>query len=135
MRAALEEPRAGRRFFLGWFAGVIFFLGTCYWCYGVMKDFGALSVLEASGVLAAMVCGLALYWGLFSVAVRAATGGIEGKPWRIVCGSAALWTATEYARGHVFIGFPWLFAGYAATDHILLAKLASYTGIYGLSFL
>src|SRR5208282_5102014 len=49
--------------------------------------------------------------------------------------TGAFWTACEFARGHVFIAFPWLFLGYATTDHLLLAKLASVTGVYGLSFL
>ncbi len=133
--AALDEPKRGRRFLLGWTAGVIFFLGTCSWCFDVMKDFGKLSFLEASGVLAAMVAGLAVYWGIFSLALPAATGGASGAPWRVILGTASLWTATEYARGHIFIGFPWLFLGYATTDHLLPAQLAAYTGVYGLSFL
>lgn len=109
---------------------MVFFLGTCYWCYGVMFTYGKLPWFAAAGVLAAMVAGLALYWGLFAAALPAVLGG----PWRTMLGVGALWTATEFARGHVFIAFPWLFLGYAATDHGLLARVASVTGVYGLSF-
>ncbi len=126
-----DEERAGRRFFRGWLAGVVFFLGTCYWCYGVMHHYGKLTVLESTGVLLAMVAGLALYWGLFAVAFPLSLG----NPWMTLAGTGVFWTACEFARGHVFIAFPWLFVGYAATDHLLLAKLASVTGVYGLSFL
>ena len=125
-----EQP-TGRRFFFGWLSGFVFFLGTCYWCYIVMNVHGHLAPLVAAGVLVAMAAGLALYWGLFAAALPAVLGG----PWRTLLGVGALWTATEFARGHVFIGFPWLFLGYATTDHALLARLASLTGVYGLSFL
>jgi apolipoprotein N-acyltransferase len=84
----------------------------------------------AAGVLLVMAGGLALYWGLFTAALPAVFGG----PWRTLIGAGALWTATEFARGHVFIGFPWLYLGYAATGHAMLARLASVTGVYGLSF-
>ncbi len=129
-----EEPIARRRFFYGWIAGVVFFLGTCYWCYGVMHHYGKLTVLESTGVLAAMVAGLALYVGLFAAVLPLAfENALEHPAWAIA-GTAALWVACEFARGHIFIAFPWLFLGYAAADHLLLAKLAQITGVYGLSF-
>src|ERR1017187_7875159 len=72
-----DEERAGQRFLRGWIAGFVFFLGTCYWCYGVMHHFGKLTVFESTGVLLAMVAGLALYWGLFAVVFPLALG----NPW------------------------------------------------------
>lgn len=131
MLACADQPRARRRFLLGWIAGCVFFLGTCFWCYGVMHHYGNLSVAESVGVLLAMVAGLAVYPALFSVAFP----WVLSRPWLTLLGTGALWTASEFARGHIFIGFPWLFLGYAATDHALLAQLATFTGIYGLSFL
>jgi apolipoprotein N-acyltransferase len=128
-----SEPRARRRFLLGWIAGAVFFLGSCYWCFGVMRDYGGLSDLQSAGVLAAMVAGLALYWGVFSAVLPAFL--FEERPALTILAVAALWTAVEFARGHVFIGFPWLLFGYAATDIIVLAKLAQVTGVWGLSFI
>ncbi len=129
--AVADEPRAGRRFLLAWIAGNVFFLGACYWCYGVMHHYGKLTELESTGVLLGMTAGLAFYWGLFAVFFPL----MLQRPWLILPGTGALWVACEFARGHVFIGFPWLFIGYAATDSVLLAKLATISGVYGLSFL
>jgi apolipoprotein N-acyltransferase len=131
MLACAGEPRAGRRFLLGWIAGSVFFLGTCFWCYGVMHHYGNLSMVESTGVLLGMTSGLAVYFGLFTLAFP----WTLSRPWLTLAGAGALWTACEFARGHVFIGFPWLFLGYAATDQMLLAQVASITGVYGLSFL
>ena len=131
MMLVCAQQTTGRRFLLGWLAGFVFFLGTCYWCYIVMNVHGHLDPPVAAGVLVAMAAGLAIYWGLFTAALPAVLGG----PWRTLLSVGALWTATEFARGHVFIGFPWLFLGYATTDHAMLARLASITGVYGLSFL
>jgi len=131
MLACADEDRAGRRFLLAWLSGNVFFLGTCCWCYGVMHHYGHLSVLASTGVLLAMTAGLACYWGLFAVVFPL----LLDRPWLTLVGSGALWTACEFARGHVFIGFPWLFIGYATTSTTLLARLSQFTGVYGLSFL
>src|SRR6266851_4766925 len=81
--AIADEARAGRRFFLGWLAGAVFFLGTCYWCYGVMHQYGKLTVLESTGVLLAMVAGLAFYPGLFAVVFPLALD----RPWLTLAGT------------------------------------------------
>lgn len=130
--AVTREARAGRRFLLGYVAGLVFFLGTCYWVYEVMSEYGHLSAPVAALVLAAMVAALALYPGLFAAVVPATVGR---GPLATMAGVGALWTAVEFARGYVFVGFPWLYLGYALTDHVLLARLARLTGVYGLSFL
>jgi apolipoprotein N-acyltransferase len=39
----------------------------------------------------------------------------------------------EYARGHVFTGFPWNVIGYALTAPLPLMQSAAYVGIYGLT--
>jgi apolipoprotein N-acyltransferase len=43
--------------------------------------------------------------------------------------------ALEYARTYLITGFPWLLFGYALTDFYPLARLARWTGVYGLSYL
>jgi apolipoprotein N-acyltransferase len=78
-----------------------------------------------------MTAGLSCYWGLFAVAFPV----VLSRPWLTLVGTGVLWTASEFARGHVFIGFPWLFIGYAATGTTQLARLSQVTGVYGLSFL
>ncbi|MGS0729660.1 apolipoprotein N-acyltransferase, partial [Shewanella sp. 0m-11] len=46
----------------------------------------------------------------------------------------ALWTITEWARGWVLTGFPWLWAGYSQTEGPL-KPIASMFGTLGLSFI
>ena len=126
-----KEPSATRRFFGGYLAGLIFFGGTCYWIYGVQRNYGDLTVAQASGVFAVFCAALAIYWGLFS--------WLSGYLWNYGAGPAAvplLWVALEYARTYFpFGGFPWLLAGYSLTDYMPLARLARWTGVYGLSYL
>ena len=102
------EPSAGRRFLWGTVSGGVFFAGTCYWIYGVMRNFGGLGVAAAAGVFVLFFLTLALYWGLF--------GALAGYLWKPRWGPPAiplLWVACEYARAHLLTGFPWLLTGYA----------------------
>jgi apolipoprotein N-acyltransferase len=125
-----KEDYAGRRFLGGFLAGVVFFAGTCYWIYDVQRDYGNLNPAAAGGVFA-LFCGvLALYLAVFS--------WLAGYLWRLSWGPAAiplLWVALEYLRTHLLTGFPWLLLGYALTDNFPLARLAQWTGVYGLSYL
>ena len=48
---------------------------------------------------------------------------------------AGLWTLTEWLRGWLFTGFPWLALGYSQTPPSPLAGYAAVLGGYGLGFL
>ena len=50
-------------------------------------------------------------------------------------GSALLWVALEMARGRLFSGFPWNFAGASQYKMLPLIQIAAVTGVYGVSFL
>jgi apolipoprotein N-acyltransferase len=45
-----------------------------------------------------------------------------------------IWLLVEYARGHLFSGFPWNLAGYAFGFSDISLQLASVLGAYGLTF-
>jgi apolipoprotein N-acyltransferase len=47
----------------------------------------------------------------------------------------ALWVAIDYGRTLGDIAFPWAFLGYSLTPVLPLAQLASYTGVWGLTYL
>ncbi len=51
---------------------------------------------------------------------------------RLALGLPALWMITEWLRGTVFTGFPWLASGYAHTDGPL-AGWAPTLGMYGIT--
>lgn len=125
-----REPSGWRRFLGGLLAGMIFFTATCYWLYLVQVEYGGLNALQASGVLLLLVVFMGLYWGLFA--------WLAGRCWQLDWGPAAvplLWVALEYARNYFLTGFPWLLSGYLLTDYYSLARLARWTGVYGLSYL
>ena len=126
--AVAQEPRPARRFLWGSVAGFLFFAGTCYWVFTVMHQYGGLGIVAAAGVFVLFSLILALYWGLFS--------WLAGHLWVAPWGPLAvpfLWVSIELARAHLFSGFPWLLLGYALTDYPSLARLAQWTGGYGLS--
>jgi apolipoprotein N-acyltransferase len=55
------------------------------------------------------------------------------SPWaRLAVILPASWTLTEWLRGTLFTGFPWLASGYAHTDSPL-AGFASVVGVYGVT--
>jgi apolipoprotein N-acyltransferase len=125
-----KETSAKRRLLGGFLAGLIFFAGTCYWIYNVQRDYGGLNVAAAAGVFALFCVALALYFAVFS--------WLAGYLWNLSWGPAAvplLWVALEYARTYLITGFPWLLLGYAMTDYFPVARLAQWTGVYGLSYL
>ena len=133
--AVTGEPRAGRRFLLGWLAGSVFFAGSCYWIYTVMRTYGGLGVVPSAGVFALLFLALGLYLGSFGWLA----GFLWHASWRKVhWGPTAipfLWVSLEYARAYLLTGFPWLLLGYTLTDSFGLARAARWTGVYGLSFL
>ena len=115
---------------LGATAGVVHYLGTIYWTGAVVSQFGGLPVVVAW----LCACLLALYMaaytalacGLLGAAVRRlGTRGLALAPFA--------WVATEFARGHVLGGFPWIPLGSAVVTLIPIAQLASVLGVYGVS--
>ncbi|MBI3895886.1 MAG: apolipoprotein N-acyltransferase [Acidobacteria bacterium] len=127
---AALEPSSLRRLLWGFLAGCVFFAGTCYWIYGVMRQYGGLGIAASAGVFILFFVVLALYFGLFS--------WLAGYLWRTSWGPVVipfLWVSLELLRSYLFSGFPWLLLGYALTDYASLARLARWTGVYGLSYL
>jgi apolipoprotein N-acyltransferase len=53
--------------------------------------------------------------------------------WAILCGAA--WTALEFTRGLFLSGFPWNFLGVSQYRLLPVIQIASFTGVYGVTFL
>lgn len=75
---------------------------------------------------------LALHWWVFARIVRWLT---QGHAWPLPWVAPLVWTACEFARARIDIGFSWYFLGH--TQHHLLPYLGlvPLTGAYGLSAL
>jgi apolipoprotein N-acyltransferase len=119
-------------FLLGWLSGIVFYAGSCYWVYHVMSFYGGLSVPVAAGVLVLFCLYVGLVHGLFGSAV-AYIASCRGWGMRALLLAPVFWVATEFFRARV-IGFPWDLLGTVLVDNIPLSRIASVTGVYGLSF-
>ncbi|MGQ0734235.1 MAG: apolipoprotein N-acyltransferase [Acidobacteriota bacterium] len=123
---------ASRAWLLGLLAGAVHFAGTVYWTSGTVETFGGLPGIVAAGVAALLV----LYLALFVAAASAASAVmIRRFGYAGLALAPAAWVSSEYLRGYLFGGFPWVPLGNAAVTLLPLAQLASIIGVYGLSWL
>ncbi len=120
-RNVREAFAAGFAFGIGWFG-----VGVS-WVYISLHHYGELWAPLAAGATAALVAFLALYPGLALAA--AAWIGVRASAQRALAIVAA-WTLSEWLRGVLLGGFPWLSTGYAHTDGSL-AGFAPVIGVYG----
>lgn len=73
----------------------------------------------------------AIYYGIAAVVARKI--GLSGTGGAIVFGLT--WFLADYARGHLFTGFPWNLTGYAWSGVLPVLQITSVIGIYGLTLL
>ncbi len=119
-------------FLLGYACGVLWYLGTCYWVFDTMHQYGGLNVGVALLVLVLFALYLGLYHGAFGLLVSLLARRNSFS--RVALVSApCLWVAVEFARTRIS-GFPWDLLGITQIDNIPLTRIATVTGVYGLSF-
>jgi apolipoprotein N-acyltransferase len=119
-------------FLLAYACGILWYAGTCYWIYSVMHQYGGVNTPAGIGILILFCLYLAIYHGLFGLLVSLLAGR-RPLNLRALLLSPVVWVAVELARTRV-TGFPWGLLGTTQVDNIPLARIASVTGVYGLSF-
>lgn len=129
--ACLSEPKARGGFLDGYLAGAVFFTGSCYWFVYVVGHYGGLGLALSVTVLALFVIVFSVFFGVFGAlltwtARRSAGLALVVAPF--------LWVGIDFARTYLITGFPWNLLGYAVEAEGL-RQLASFTSVYGLSFL
>lgn len=113
------------------FAVGLFGVGVS-WLYISLHDFGGMRPPLAIVTLILLCIYLSLFPGLAAgIANHTALRRPSIWPWIV----AALWTSSEWLRGTLFTGFPWLAIGYSQAPVSPLAGYASILGVYGISFL
>lgn len=129
---AASAPTHKRAFLDGWWWGFGHFTTGLYWmCISLLVDpwkFAWLipfTLVGLNGVIA-------LYPALAALALRIlrVKSNVRG-----VAALACVWVLDEYARGHLFTGFPWNLIGYTWSGFDSVAQAASVIGVYGLSFI
>src|SRR6185312_12830130 len=129
--AKLLPARPGQAFLLAYISGIIWYAGTCYWIYSTMRHFGGASAPVAVLIMFLFCLYVALYHGAFGLLVSLAAK-IDSQNRLPLVLSPFLWVAMELARTRI-TGFPWDLLGITQVDNIPLARIATVTGVYGIS--
>ena len=128
--AGRPAPRGPRPFLLGLVTGLTAFGGTVAWTSDVLAIFGGLNAALAWGLAVLLIAYLAIFPALFSATLTTAVAR-AGAPALAI--APLLWVGTEWLRGTLFSGFPWVLLGYSQSDTVAPLQVASLVGIYGLS--
>jgi apolipoprotein N-acyltransferase len=116
-----------RLFLLGWAAGIAYWAGVCYWIHFVLAVHGEMAQWAAWLGYALFCLIKGLHLGVFALLA----GFLLARRWAAVT-VPALWAALEWTHTH--LGFAWLDLGNAGIGMPVPARLAPYTGVYGISF-
>jgi apolipoprotein N-acyltransferase len=134
LRAGIKllPARPLQAFLLAYACGILCYAGTCYWIYSVMHQYGGVNTLAGIGILILFCLYLAIYHGVFGLLVSLLAGSSPFNL-RALLLSPVVWVTVELARTRI-TGFPWGLLGTTQVDNIPLSRIASVTGVYGLSF-
>lgn len=126
----LTSPTARAAALRGFLFGMGLFLAGVSWVYVSLHVFGMMPA--ALAVIATV--GFCAYLSLFPALVGWLAWHVRGGPITApLLVMPGLWTISEWLRGWLFTGFPWLSAGYAQID-TPLAGIAPIAGVFGMSF-
>jgi apolipoprotein N-acyltransferase len=127
---AMEEKGLYHSFMLGFFTGVISFLGILYWIIVAVHTYGNVPSILSGFILLLLVVYLSLFIGAFAFLTRfiQIRFGLQAMLFTPV-----LWAALEYLRSFLLTGFPWANLGYSQYLNLPVIQLADITGPYGLS--
>ncbi len=125
-----SAPTRKRMFWDGWWWGWGFYMTGLYWfCIALLTDpekfgwlippclFGLNAIIAIYPAIACLIMSYLRIRGLTKILVF-----------------TIVWTVVEYARGHLFTGFPWNLPGYAFGFSDASLQLASIAGAYGLTW-
>jgi apolipoprotein N-acyltransferase len=122
--------RAG--FLIGFMWGLGFFIAGVSWVFVSLSVYGGMPAWLAALATFLFCAFLALF--------PAAVGALQAR-WpgpavlRVLLLMPLAWGVTEWVRGWIFTGFPWLVMGYSQVPASPLAGYAPLAGVYGVSFL
>jgi apolipoprotein N-acyltransferase len=123
---------ARRAAMLGYAWGLGCFLAGVSWVYVSLHDVGGMAAPLAAVATLLFCMLLAVFPALAGLAFGHCRSGRGGGDAALAAG---LWAVTEWLRGWVLTGFPWLAIGYSQTPPSPLAGFAPLLGVYGLGLL
>ena len=138
----LKESSIQRSMLIGWAYGFGWSVCGVYWLYISMHRYGGMPAWMAAlavallGLVLGAFAGLAMgssAWFRQRSAAGGRSSGISATVMLLIV-FPATWTLSEWLRGWVFTGFPWVASGYAHAASPL-AGFAPIVGVYGLGWL
>ena len=132
--ACCESKRPLQRAFLvAYLAGVLWYMGNCYWVRDTMMKYGEMPLGAPTLLLIGFSLVLGLYWGLFGLGVMLVRQ-TTGKRGPALVAAPFLWVALDLAASRI-TSVPWDQPGYSQVDNGFVNQLAPWTGVYGITFL
>ncbi len=122
---------AKQGFVIGWCFAFGSMLFSLYWIAASMF----VDIAQFWWAVPLAVAGLPAFFAIYYGIAMAATAkfGVRNVSGAILV--ALLWFLADYARGHVFGGFPWNLEGYTWARVLPALQIVSVIGIYGLTLL
>ncbi|HJX85713.1 MAG TPA: hypothetical protein VJ723_15340, partial [Candidatus Angelobacter sp.] len=120
-------------FVIGWVCGAGWFIGSCYWIVSVMHSFGGVNWGFSVLIMLLFCLILGMHQGAFGLLVvwmgRRSSAG-NRRPLLL---APFFWVAIELFRDRV-TPVSWNPLGNAQVNNIPFTHIATFTGVYGLSF-
>jgi apolipoprotein N-acyltransferase len=124
-----SKAKSSHAFRDGFLLGLGYFVAALWWIFISLHDVGGMAVWLSSLAVLALASLMAVYFGLANLISQQVTH----FAWRSFVIPAA-WVLTEYLRGQIFTGFPWM--GFAESQvNGPFANIAPYLGGLACTFL
>ena len=128
---SLRNTDEKKSLLIGFIAGLVCNVGLIYWITFVVVHYGYLPYYVGIFVMLLLAAYLSIYMALFTCGFAYfSSKGIPG-----IIHAPVLWTCLEYAKSHLFTGFPWENLAYTQYLNHNIIQLADVTGTYGISFI
>lgn len=130
--ASLQNCTRKQALYFGFIYGLGYFGCGVSWVIISIHDYGQLNYI-LSGLITLLFI---IYISLFPASIAYLFKRLEFKENKLLSALlfSVLWCLGEYARAHLFTGFPWLLAGTPLID-TPIRYLVPFIGVYGLSLL
>lgn len=114
----------------GFAFGLGLFLAGTSWVYVSLHDYGGMA-MPVAALFTLLFCAYLACYPALAGGLLHRLGAAGPLGWLLLF--PAVWTLSEWARGWVFTGFPWLALGYSQVPDGALAGYAPVLGVYGTS--
>ncbi len=118
---------------LGWINGVIFYAGTCFWIFHTLHVYGGMSEQVAVLLMVLFLAACGMHHGVFGLLLALVARARHLGRNRALVLVPFFWVTAEILWEQI-VGFPWQPLGMAQVDNVPMSRIATWTGVYGLSF-